>query len=224
MYLTSQKYLWSCCLSFIINPASWRNKQHLGTLVKQSFLTMINAIKQLHSFGPRSVSVMNNLKSNLATLVQHKDFTAQESWNDTMWTQLCHFGPLILQFQTDHMGIVISYEASRAPAAVWCHSLVTIQKHDCDLLDRIDWDCLLDELDIHLCWTQIKTFHSACVHYRMVCFLKPFILHVSAGHDSKIFHSCYHWVCCQEDPPLQKHLAWITPSICTVSLCMQAHL
>ena len=181
---------------------------------------MINAIKQLRSFGPRSASVMNNLKSNLATLVQHKDFTAQESWNATMWTQLCLFGPLILQFQTDHMGIVISYEASRAPALYQEQFGVTLwwlfKSTTVICLTELTGTTYLMNLIFIYAGHKLKTFHSACVHYRMVCFLKPFILHVSAGHDSKILHSCHHWVCSQENPPLQKHLACITPSICKV--------
>ena len=67
---------------------------------------------------------MNNLKSNL---VQHKDFKPCEQTfgveNWPFWCtspiQLGHFGPPILQFQTDHIGIVVYFHIPTSAPALY---------------------------------------------------------------------------------------------------------
>ena len=71
------------------------------------------------------------------------------------------------------------------PREVWCYSLGDYAKA-CDMIDNIDWDCLLCRLDIDQSWTRWDNmFYSV----------------ISECVPKKIL-------------PSRKHLPWISPSIC----------
>ena len=59
---------------------------------------------------------------------------------------------------SDHLGILLTYKlptTNKRPRScrrtVWCYSQGDFEKA-CELLDRVDWDQLMDEPDVDLCW------------------------------------------------------------------------
>ena len=93
---------------------------------------------------------------------------------------------------SDHMGILVPYKiphtnkhANSLPREVWCYSLGDYAKA-CDMLDNIDWDCLLCKSDIDQCWAR---WHNVFCNVISECVPKKIL-------------------------PSKKHLPWISPSIC----------
>ena len=93
---------------------------------------------------------------------------------------------------SDHLGILLTYKlptTNKRPRScrrtVWCYSQGDYEKA-CELLDRVDWDQLMDEPDVDQCW---QSWQSTYLNIISKCIPK------------KVLSS-------------RRNLPWINPSIC----------